>query len=114
MRISDWSSDVCSSDLLDALPEDLRTILTEQMQELEKNLLAKMPQRDAGNQKDASAGGMNISRISDADYAAAREIAKTVEIGRASCRERVGQDVDVSVGAVALKKKIYRNKIKHK
>src|SRR3546814_15255559 len=30
MRISDWSSDVCSSDLIDAAEKDLRTVIANQ------------------------------------------------------------------------------------
>src|SRR3546814_16968811 len=43
-----------------------------------------------------------------ASYTAAASHAE--QIGRASCRERVGQDVEIMAGAVPLKKK--KNKIK--
>src|SRR3546814_19321212 len=105
MRISDWSSDVCSSDLADGL----RIHFTEQCREL------------AGFEVDRCGIGPhaehteNIIRIRHAvaveDFAAidaVHPLAKPRrhgEIGRASCRERGGQYVEILVVAVSLIKK---------
>src|SRR3546814_12125927 len=79
MRISDWSSDVCSSDLNapwnhgrrgSALREPFAAFVCD----------------------DETAEGI-------------RPILNEIEIGRASCRERVCQYVYISVVAVSLKKK---------
>src|SRR3546814_6591034 len=76
MRISDWSSDVCSSDLLeeilDATPATRRTLLFSATIPKPIAQLAKRYQKDA----------LRISTVGD-----------TREIGRASCRERVCQYV---------------------
>src|SRR3546814_16750103 len=76
MRISDWSSDVCSSDL-------------------------------SGRCRDAADGE---SRRLRRDRAAPARLAARRggdQIGRASCRERVCQYVQISVVAVSLKKQIH-------
>src|SRR3546814_5276887 len=64
MRISDWSSDVCSSDLMTAARTDI----------------------------DASVGyyGVAIDQMLNEKHAIARPL---LQIGRASCRERVCQYV---------------------
>src|SRR3546814_9674538 len=67
MRISDWSSDVCSSDLL-TMHQDY-FLLTGGLE----RALYRIARKHAGNQK----GGWTCR----------------VEIGRASCRERVCQYV---------------------
>src|SRR3546814_15372189 len=90
MRISDWSSDVCSSDLL---PED-----------------APVGTPFA----DYSGAGDPVIDISITpnrqDCMGVRGIARDLaEIGRASCRERVCQYVSISVVAVSLKKKYKQN-----
>src|SRR3546814_10214320 len=77
MRISDWSSDVCSSDLRYLGPE--------------------VPGEDLIWQDPIPPG----PKLGDADVAAlkakiaasGRGIGQLVKIGRASCRERVCQDV---------------------
>src|SRR3546814_6347878 len=100
MRISDWSSDVCSSDLDGGrnlamaqryLPEivdgDKRILLIDGKPV--DYCLARIPQGDEfrGN---LAAGGRGEGRpLSERD----RWIAAQVEIGRASCRERVCQYV---------------------
>src|SRR3546814_20168994 len=95
MRISDWSSDVCSSDLA--------------------------AERDTGTHRPAGAaraffraGGRRPAAL--ALLAAARghalqgkvqapPTAQRRQTGRASCRERVGQNVKNPADAVAIKKK---------
>src|SRR3546814_99041 len=87
MRISDWSSDVCSSDLRKRF--------------VDAYWIAETPDvllRNAQLVADADAAGksFNIATHVDPDRG---------EIGRASCRERVCQYVWISVVAGSLKKK---------
>src|SRR3546814_16031699 len=96
MRISDWSSDVCSSDLAGAkeyipLPPDAELIAA---------VLAAVA--DDGHSfifKDPKMTEM----IRLADQVAPSDA--SIQLGRASCRERVGQYVSISVVAVSFKKK---------
>src|SRR3546814_19029847 len=88
MRISDWSSDVCSSDLIE---EAART---------------------AGAPPLRVAFDVNLPMIRPAlIFSAVLVFFAGVElfgqIGRASCRERVCQYVSISVVAVSFKKKKY-------
>src|SRR3546814_1887437 len=76
MRISDWSSDVCSSDLQD-IPK-LRY-----MPISPGSRGRNQPPPTSGNNPIAVSGMANISR----------SVAMRCEIGRASCRERVCQYV---------------------
>src|SRR3546814_14766087 len=110
MRISDWSSDVCSSDLpLAAAGQFGRYARTSGM-----NFGADM-MRDEADDAFAIGGAQPGAAIRDAlaepvDPEAAVRIEHDlddlrVEIGRASCRERVGQYGYISVVAVSLKKK---------
>src|SRR3546814_9641390 len=96
MRISDWSSDVCSSDLAD---QDLRRVLV--LDPAEPYVRGRLPHGEGGgrlafhhplrhrrllqqavqrNHVAAIAGVRMMNRAGD-------------EIGRASCRARVGQYV---------------------
>src|SRR3546814_21126797 len=94
MRISDWSSDVCSSDLtvrrlarglaaLGVRPGDRVVLVSENRPEWAMDDLAIM-----------AAGAVTVPAYTT-----------NTEIGRASCRERVCQSVEISVVAGALKKK---------
>src|SRR3546814_14064320 len=82
MRISDWSSDVCSSDLARADP------------------------RRAGQGRARDTRRLDRARDRRRGRAPARRLNRRRKIGRASCRERVCQYVSISVVAVSLKKKI--------
>src|SRR3546814_19954346 len=99
MRISDWSSDVCSSDLL--RPQQNWRYELEANQSLGKwgSTKIQFVYVDAEDFVDVVPvdGGESVGNIPRA-WAAA-------EIGRASCRERVCQYVYISVVAVSLKKK---------
>src|SRR3546814_841544 len=101
MRISDWSSDVCSSDLigqdlaLDADALDPRGVGFAR----DRTDLLGERQRDGGAR----------GRIEpDVGWLAIRVAGKhrRNEIGRASCRESVCPYVEISVVAVSLKKKL--------
>src|SRR3546814_3889755 len=76
MRISDWSSDVCSSDLAVALPATAAS--------QPKSALTA-----------AATGGVAVEpvRIQAEDYTSDNGGGLKKEIGRASCRERVCQYV---------------------
>src|SRR3546814_19378697 len=110
MRISDWSSDVCSSDLavlplfetLGWLEERLSArdwLVGDRLTEADIRLFTTLVRFDPvyhGHFK------CNLRRI--ADYPALHAFTgrmMEVEIGRASCRERVCQYVEISVVAVA-------------
>src|SRR3546814_13393270 len=100
MRISDWSSDVCSSDLrwrrtasLPAPPRPVRTRqawLQHAFRARERELFR---QRRQGRRSQMAVPG---------DLRARR---RTAQIGRAAGRERVCKDVEISVVAESLKKK---------
>src|SRR3546814_15176093 len=81
MRISDWSADVCSSDLRDRLRTALMTLRPEQRAALVLRF---------------------YEDLSEADPAEALGMPLGTEIGRASCRERVCQYVQPSVAPVPL------------
>src|SRR3546814_16259928 len=86
MRISDWSSDVCSSDLLGKRLGEHIVHFAESLAERTRGIA------DLGN-----------------GIAAILEAAAGREIGRASCRERVSQYVEIPVVGVSLKNKKNNN-----
>src|SRR3546814_4294062 len=77
MRISDWSSDVCSSDLL----PDIKLGLHQHQRHRQAKARQRLRQRDDVR---TDAGGLEAEE---------RAGAAAAEIGRASCRERVCQYV---------------------
>src|SRR3546814_1939629 len=113
MRISDWSSDVCSSDL--HWPDIERVIGAIRHRTVTPSLILK--KLSAYRQQNSLAAALReIGRIERTlftlrwfeDPALRRTVTAELnkgEIGRASGRERVGQYVEVSVGADTLKKK---------
>src|SRR3546814_20724525 len=100
MRISDWSSDVCSSDLRGF------------------DGLARIGRRGKAPIDTPEARGIIVAAHRQqcaADDAIGRQsVQDRPEIGRASCRERVCQYVENSVVDVAFKKKTKRKKYTHK
>src|SRR3546814_12993312 len=107
MRISDWSSDVCSSDLFckrccSGAPKPCPD---------GDVVRAVLHSRSAGRlawRRYAAAGRKSMLRRSQLSFPRS---AQGDKIGRASCRERVCQYVKISVAAEALKKKIKTNSI---
>src|SRR3546814_13423036 len=102
MRISDWSSDVCSSDLIEM--RDLRRAgALEQRGEIDR------PGADRGHRliflHVLDVEGIKTRRQAIDQLSGVRPGMDGPEIGRASCRESVCQYVSISVGAVSLKKK---------
>src|SRR3546814_12422461 len=102
MRISDWSSDVCSSDLEAAGGDLAKYALQHKLvdglktQEQVEDLLAERGAADA----DADGGFRQVSLDAYLQQLHAPltvderpQVAVVVEIGRASCRERVCQYV---------------------
>src|SRR3546814_5020671 len=81
MRISDWSSDVCSSDLVEALP-------------IEQLVLQEHDRVFGPDRRLQQALGVGRRPGRDHDQARhARIPGAVIQIGRASCRERVCQYV---------------------
>src|SRR3546814_15914065 len=101
MRISDWSSDVCSSDLFGFMAKHGEDKLSNGGAILRSGkTAAARPSIEYAIRRMAGAvdSGENVDRRLKAG-------AGGHEIGRASCRERGGRYVEISVVAVALKKK---------
>src|SRR3546814_14127082 len=91
MRISDWSSDVCSSDLAG----DVAAAFVEQRGG-GVEVVVGQGQGEVGQRLGHARGGRHAE--------GQRAAAGLDQIGRASCRERVCQYVSISVVAVLLKK----------
>src|SRR3546814_17905149 len=103
MRISDWSSDVCSSDLVGVLdgldarnprlePANVRVVVLQRVVgEADAAAAVGLDQRGRG----ALAEPQHDQRLDLLGRTGLAEIADRGlgEIGRASCRERVWQDV---------------------
>src|SRR3546814_17513597 len=127
MRISDWSSDVCSSDL-DGAPHLIRRISGARwIARCRPSFPASSPFRrptrfhhkpapdfphasQRPEEEDSRRTGRNGRRTGGRGRLDAAK-AGFVEIGRASCRERVGQYVYISVVAVSLKKKTTNTRV---
>src|SRR3546814_12862855 len=112
MRISDWSSDVCSSDLAGLLAPDYlaaRSALIDPGTSIER----PGPGHPAGASR-ALADGDEPEENGTSHFAAI-DGEGTMEIGRASCRERVCQYVEISWVAGSLKtKKMQTTRQKYK
>src|SRR3546814_11629430 len=101
MRISDWSSDVCSSDLT---IKDGR-VEQSNFHDYPAIMLAEVPPVDVflipGDQIPGGAGEIGVPVIAPALTAS---IFALTGIGRPPCRERVCQSVLIWVVAVSLKR----------
>src|SRR3546814_5896820 len=84
MRISDWSSDVCSSDLVESLGGRAVAIQADSASEP----ALREAVREAAN----TLGGLDIF-VSNAGILRVGHVGAFPKIGRASCRERVCQYV---------------------
>src|SRR3546814_13751327 len=94
MRISDWSSDVCSSDLGRRSASD-------------RDVTVGLDRVGIGNRAVRHFDGRMHRRVREGSRGAVRYLSLEGEsrpIGRASCRERVCPYVYISVVAVSLKK----------
>src|SRR3546814_14105675 len=99
MRISDWSSDVCSSDLKRAVTDNDAEVRFDPATKPGVSNLLSILAACTGDTPEALAG--RYSQYGPLKTA----------IGRASCRERVGQDGENSVVAVSLKKKDHTHRV---
>src|SRR3546814_19491205 len=98
MRISDWSSDVCSSDLgLDVLDQSFQPRPIERAAREPAVIIAFAHADPAFG---ALAGDIGLAGLALGIEAVELHVQPFLEIGRASCRERVCQYVKISVGAV--------------
>src|SRR3546814_4616878 len=82
MRISDWSSDVCSSDL--TIVEVFGAAVTERYQIITEHRPGRIITFDSG---------LGEGRADDVVIVQIVQSGRTREIGRASCRDRVCQYV---------------------
>src|SRR3546814_16721284 len=101
MRISDWSSDVCSSDLPEVFRFDMAP--RRKMPFEGTAQMALRPPGGCGRAGDAAAPAPQEAAVGQ-QAEVVQQAAGSGEIGRASCRGRVCQDVDISGVAVSLKK----------
>src|SRR3546814_16554750 len=117
MRISDWSSDVCSSDLgrcmtnITAPMRRMRCAVytrksSEEGLDMEFNSLdAQRESCEAYIASQRAEGWVCMrERYDDGGYSGG-SLERPGQIGRASCRDRVCQYVEISVVDVSLKKK---------
>src|SRR3546814_20400084 len=104
MRISDWSSDVCSSDLLDMAGggegEEAWLNLRSAREAADRVAIRRAMTQSEGNIS-AAAKLLGISRPTTYDL-----LKQYRQIGRASCRESVFQNVYIWVLGVSFKKTI--------
>src|SRR3546814_16977857 len=106
MRISDWSSDVCSSDL--SLFADI-TLPAASRSDLDSSARTQLDQPIPIALQNSIVEVCHLP-ISKSDYKRKSNIPAptSVEIGRASCRERVCPYVSISEVAVSFNKKTKR------
>src|SRR3546814_18173586 len=111
MRISDWSSDVCSSDLAPRSGQFARRVVERFVGHVETPPVH--PQRPARTDV-----AVDLQRLGGLDVLCPHEPARRVdadgqgseEIGRASCRGRGCKYGEYSVVSVSIKKKKKRTK----
>src|SRR3546814_14801975 len=105
MRISDWSSDVCSSDLYTPHIDTGDYIVIVNAEKV-KTTGNKLKNKIYYRHTEYPGGIRSTSLEKMLETHPERVLEKAIkEIGRASCRERVCQYVSISVVAVYLKKK---------
>src|SRR3546814_18657775 len=97
MRISDWSSDVCSSDLFDrAVAADERVIIGVRNLGRVIGMIERAVVRDLGRERGERCGGVFVGFGQGGHAQALRKRERVIkllerfdlQIGRASCRER--------------------------
>src|SRR3546814_19742314 len=107
MRISDWSSDVCSSDLPGAGHRAHGLGVASGLGRVGELRAAEegeppRPDRAGSRRADGLPGTQHVPRPHEPAYPGGR--VRSAEIGRAPCRESVCKYVSISVVAVPLKK----------
>src|SRR3546814_19093436 len=107
MRISDWSSDVCSSDLVNQLKyinDSFGHAAGDfALMEIAKRLAASIRATDVAARIGGDEFGLILDQSSEDGESA--QVDRLCEIGRASWRGRVCVYVLIWVGALSLKKK---------
>src|SRR3546814_17608288 len=93
MRISDWSSDVCSSDLSATVACPPPIVTSDSGANTAHRLHSTLP-----------ISGLLAAQAAILDGNAQRALHQHHQIGRASCRERVCKYVSISVAAVSCNK----------
>src|SRR3546814_17634929 len=96
MRISDWSSDVCSSDL--------------RIARIAERMACRPARESIGKDHRAAAAaheGIDRDQIARCQRRRMREQQHGAEVGRGAGRERVWRVVSISVAAVSVKNKRY-------
>src|SRR3546814_19484584 len=118
MRISDWSSDVCSSDLRHVAHRHLA--LRHSHFQIERGLVRRLvPRRNETARVGILELGVQRTLLARPGVVVDREQAVGLgpdlagEIGSASCRERECQYVKNSVGSGSLKKKYKKKKTQY-
>src|SRR3546814_11459125 len=112
MRSSDWSSDVCSSDLLKATRSSLASAFTKSCASLSllkgptSRRLVKRSGVVQALLSDRSLGAFCFSRLNSRGNAAL-----SAQNGRASCRDRVCHTIEIQEIAVSIKKKKETEKV---
>src|SRR3546814_11327231 len=101
MRISDWSSDVCSSDLNKVINDQV----IDAMAALPREQFVPKAYRGVAYMDEDVAVASGRFLMEPLVLARLRQEAALQQIGRASGRDRVCQYVEISVVAVFLKKK---------
>src|SRR3546814_17156355 len=99
MRISDWSSDVCSSDL-----DAQRRVAGVAGEHLAEPVVAHAPYQQFRQHAAEVGGDRDVAEVGRQDLRI--QSLPAAEIGRASCRERVSVRVDLG-GRRISKKKTY-------
>src|SRR3546814_13717737 len=107
MRISDWSSDVCSSEAVDDVVDVDGQLVAAQVGQHDDAIGADAvgDDRHRHRQRDEEEAPPPRAEEQIGGEHAERHAEQQVEIGRASWRERGWQSVEISGVAVSLKKK---------
>src|SRR3546814_16962139 len=114
MRISDWSSDVCSSDLYDVQEIEqfrvLRGLAYHAVRQQDPRLIGRVATASARISQHHLAKPRFEAVVGLAEAPGACGV-QAAQLGRAACGEGVGQDVLLPGVAVTLKKKQHKKNI---
>src|SRR3546814_13974752 len=112
MRISDWNSDVCSSDLPAPCLVEFRLVVARTDQRgqarLEGGGIRESPRRRQGmdsHPRSNDDGELSVTEIWMICDQHSIALSTGVELGRAACRARVCPSVEISLVAGSFKKK---------
>src|SRR3546814_17612134 len=116
MRISDWSSDVCSSDLAFKVCLRKSRLRYEQACQQRQGQRARHERRGLEKREQRIEPGFSLDLPDTKNSTTpifALQTNPRVQIGRASCEDRGGQNVEISVDVGSLKKNNRINTTKH-